>query len=72
MLADAPVRYELKGQRFPDLDGAVRAAERYAVPPVIMESLLDEDGQGRSWGRVFQVDADGRYEEVPQDYSPLG
>ena len=56
--------------------GAVNFANTLGGSPTIMESVRDEDGEGRSWGRVYRleyVNTGGvdqqEYCEVPQDYN---
>lgn len=71
-----PVCFVVRTHKCDTFDEAVRVAGTFGTPPVIMESVLDEDGEGRSWGRVYSLqwvnDAGydrQEYREVPQDFN---
>lgn len=68
--------FVVRGIKCPNLTEAIRVAGTFGVPPIIMESILDPDGEDRSWGRVYELQwvNDAGYDrqeycEVPQDYN---
>ena len=71
-----PSYFVVLGRKCPTLSEAVNFANTLGGSPTIMESVRDEDGEGRSWGRVYRleyVNTGGvdqqEYCEVPQDYN---
>lgn len=71
-----PVYFDVRGRKCTTLGEAIDFAITLGGSPTIMESVRDEDGEGRSWGRVYTLqwvnDAGydrQEYREVPQDYN---
>ena len=63
-----PVRYAVKSHWFSNLNDAIDHATRaYDTLPAIMESALDDDGEGWSWVAVHRPEEGGNGMEYTRE-----